>query len=227
MKYKKAISALLVAGMCAALLGGCSSAKPEATPSEGQQPSEEPVTTQMVPDGTDMDGQLPDEPADAPQSEFVGPSLGEFTTQDVSGNEYTQEMFQDYDLTLVNIFTTWCTPCVNEMPELEKLYQEMKDEGVNVVGFVLDVLNEEGEAVQEDLERAQELVERTGVTYPVLLPDPGYLNGRLTGIQAFPETFFVDKEGNVVGGTYSGSGGYEDWLAVVEQELADLKGDVS
>ncbi len=162
-----------------------------------------------------------------PVGKFVGPSLGKFTTQDINGNEFTQDMFREYDLTLVNIFTTWCTPCVMEMPELEKLHQEMKDRGVNVTGFVLDVLDEKGEIVQGNLEKAQELVERTGVTYPVLLPDSGCLSGRLAGIEAFPETFFVDKDGNVVGETYSGSGDLEDWLEVVEQELAALEGGAS
>jgi len=220
-KNKKLISTLLVGAMCAVVLTGCSSAQPGVSssdePSVSQEPSGEPNVSR----------QPPDETGERLQSEFVGPSLGSFTTQDVNGNEYTQDMFKDYDLTLVNIFTTWCTPCVAEMPELEKLYQQMKDQGVNVVGFVLDVLNEKGEIVQTDLERAQELVERTGVTYPILLPDSTYLNSRLTGIEGFPETFFVDQDGNVVGGTYSGSGGLEDWLEVVEQELAALKGDAS
>lgn len=221
MNCKKMMSALLAVVMCAASLTACSSAQPGAStpnePSTSQQTSGDPNTSLPLPDETD--GGL--------VSEFVGPSLGEFTTQDVNGNEYTQDMFQDYDLTLVNIFTTWCSPCVAEMPELEKLYQQMKGQGVNVVGFVLDVLNEKGEIVPADLERAQELVEKTGVTYPVLLPDSGYLNGRLTGIEGFPETFFVDKNGNVVGGTYQGSGGLEDWLEVVEQELAALNGGAS
>jgi len=220
MKCKKILSVLLAGLVCAAVLSACSSTQPGASPSN--QPS-----SSQPSDGPAASSQFPDETGGELVSEFVGPSLGEFTTQDVSGNEYTQDMFQDYDLTLVNIFTTWCTPCVAEMPELEKLYQQMKAQGVNVVGFVLDVLNEKGEIVQADLERAQELVEKTGVTYPVLLPDSGYLNGRLTGIEGFPETFFVDKDGNVVGGTYQGSGGLEDWLEVVEQELAALKGGAS
>lgn len=160
---------------------------------------------------------------DIPASEFSGTSVAPFATQDVNGNTYTQDMFKDYDLTLVNIFTTWCSPCVAEMPELEELYQKMKDKGVGVAGVVLDVLNEKGEIVQSDLERARLLVERTGVTYPVLLPDSTYFNGRLTGIEAFPETFFVDKNGNIVGDTYSGSGDLEYWLSTVEKELANLK----
>lgn len=151
--------------------------------------------------------------------------MGDFTTQDIYGTDYTQDIFQDYDLTLVNLFTTWCSPCVAEMPELEELYQQMKDQDMGVVGVVLDVLNEKGEAPQEDLERAQLLAERTGVTYPILLPDSTYFNGRLTGIQAFPETFFVDRDGNIVGETYVGSGDLAYWLANVEKELAGVKGD--
>ena len=152
-------------------------------------------------------------------------SVGTFSTQDVYGNDYTQEVFGDYDLTMVNIFTTWCTPCVEEMPDLEKLYQQMQNNGVGVVGVVLDVLDENGDVLQADLERAQTLVERTAVTYPILLPDSSYMNGRLTGITGFPETFFVDKDGNIVGETYSGSGDLDYWLSVVEKELANLKGD--
>jgi len=219
MKSKKALSVLCAAALCAVSLTACASTQPAASPtvepSAAPQVSEEPNTGSQLPDGAGL------------QSTFVGPSLGTFTTQDVNGKEYTQDMFKDYDLTLVNIFATWCTPCVAEMPELEKLYQQMKDQGVNVVGFVMDVLDENAQTVPENLERAQVLVERTGVTYPVLLPDSTYLNGRLTGIEAFPETFFVDKDGNVVGGTYSGSAGLEDWLEVVEKELAALKGGAS
>lgn len=150
-------------------------------------------------------------------------SVGNFTTQDIDQNTVTQDIFAEHELTMVNVFATWCSPCVAEMPDLEKLHQQVKDKDVGVVGVVLDVLNEKGEIVDEDLERAQLLVKETGVTYPVLLPDSTYFNGRLTGIEALPETFFVDKNGNIVGESYSGSGDLEDWLEVVEQELANLK----
>lgn len=160
---------------------------------------------------------------DAPQSDFTGTSLGEFTTQDIHGKTCTQELFRDYDLTMVNIFTTWCSPCVAEIPDLEKLHQEMADRDINVVGVVMDILDEKGEINQEALEKAKLLAEKTGATYPFLIPDTTYMNGRLTGIEAFPETFFVDKNGNIVGKTYSGSENLESWKAVVEKELANLK----
>jgi len=48
------------------------------------------------------------------------------------------------------------------------------------------------------------------------------MNGRLNGISAFPETFFVDKNGNIVGETYSGSHSLEDWKEIVEKELENV-----
>ncbi len=130
-------------------------------------------------------------------------------------------MFADYELTLVNVFTTWCTPCIREIPELEKLHREMADQGVQVAGIVLDAAGQSGETDEEAVKKAKLLAEKAEVTYPFLIPDAGYLNGRLAGISAVPETFFVDKEGNIVGETYSGSRSYDDWKSIVEKELSE------
>lgn len=216
-KFRKMITVLLAAVLSLSLLTACSSTKtPDKTgDSDGRQ---NPSEGQSSPDTSD--------PSDAngmPETGANGKSVGKFTTQDVNGNTVTQDIFKEHELTMVNVFTTWCSPCVGEMPDLEKLHQQMKAKNVGVVGVVLDVLNEKGEIVDEDMERAQLLVKKTGVTYPILLPDSTYFHGRLIGIEAFPETFFVDKNGNIVGETYSGSGGLEDWIEVVERELANLK----
>ncbi len=148
--------------------------------------------------------------------------IGEFSMKDIEGNSFTQEMFAEYDLTMINVFTTWCTPCVNEIPDLEKLSGEVKEQGVNVVGIVLDAADGFGGADAETVEKAKLLAEKTGATYPFLIPDAGYLGGRLAGINAVPETFFVDKEGNIVGETYSGSRSLEDWKEIVEKEQGQL-----
>lgn len=152
-------------------------------------------------------------------------NVGTFETTDIDGNTYTEKVFSDYDLTLVNAFTTWCSPCVNEMPELEELYQEMKDQGVGVVGMVLDSVSEDGTPDDSIVQKAQLLKEKTGVTYPLLIPDKGFLNGRISGLQSFPESFFVDKEGNIVGDPIMGSNTFDGWKEAVEKQLAALKGE--
>ncbi len=154
-------------------------------------------------------------------------SVGTFTTQDINGKTYTQDMFRDYDLTMINLFTTWCSPCINEIPDLEKLSQEMAEKGVNVVGIVLDAADESGNPDQEIIEKAKVLTERTGAAYPFLIPDSTAMNGRLQGIDSVPETFFVDRDGNIVGETYVGSRSLEEWREVVTQELENLKGTES
>ena len=149
-------------------------------------------------------------------------TVGKFETKGVDGKDYTEKVFSDYDLTLVNIFTTWCSPCVNEIPELEKLYEEMKEKGVGVVGVVLDTVGDDGKQDDAAVKKAGVLQEKTKASYPFLIPDSTMMNGRLNGISAFPEIFFVDKEGNIVGETYSGSHSLDEWKEIVEKELANV-----
>lgn len=146
-------------------------------------------------------------------------NLGKFSMEDINGSAYTEELFADHDLTMVNVFTTWCTPCIREIPDLEKLHKEMEGQGVGVVGIVLDAIGSSGKVDEKAVEKAKILAEKTGAAYPFLIPDEGYLGGRLAGIAAVPETFFVDKDGNIVGETYSGSRSFEDWKGIVEKEL--------
>ena len=98
----------------------------------------------------------------------------------------------------------------------------MADQGVQVVGIVMDAVDEDGNPDAEVIEKARLLAERTGAAYPFLLPDSSGLNGRLNNVQAFPETFFVDKNGNIVGETYMGSDDLAGWKDAVETELARL-----
>lgn len=151
-------------------------------------------------------------------------NLGSFKIRDIHETEYTEEMFKDYDLTMINLFTTWCTPCVGEIPELQKLKDEMAEKGVNVIGVVLDADDGTGNINEEAVEKAKLIAEKTGASYPFLLPDETKMNGRLNNIDSVPETFFVDKDGNIVGETYVGSRSFEDWKSVVEKELSNLKG---
>ncbi len=152
-------------------------------------------------------------------------SVGTFETTDINGNSYTESIFSEYDLTLVNIFATWCTPCVGEMPELEQLYQDLKDQGVGIIGFAMDTVDISGQTDESAVATAQQLQEKTGVTYPLLMPDSTMLNGRLSDIQAVPETFFVDKNGNIVGDTIIGANDYETWKSMIEELLQEIKAE--
>ena len=83
---------------------------------------------------------------------------------------------------VVNVWGSWCAPCRQEMPALEQVHEEVKDQ----VTFV-------GIALQGRPDRAQQLAQQTGVTYD-LLYDPKASFVADTGIVTFPTTFFVDAE---------------------------------
>ena len=155
-------------------------------------------------------------------SQNVATDLSNLQTMDIDGKEFSGKNFSDYDLTMVNVFATWCSPCVQEIPDLAEIQKEMKDQGVNIVGVVTDTVDQTGEN-QEALEKAKLIRERSKAEYPFLIPDKSNFNGRLSGIQAFPETFFVDKKGQIVGETYSGSHNKKAWLEIIEKELAKVK----
>lgn len=152
-------------------------------------------------------------------------NVGVFSCEDIFGNAYTEAVFAEYDLTLVNCFATWCSPCVNEMPELEKLRKEYADKGIRlgVVAVVLDAKTANG--VDENaIELAKTLYQKCGANFPFLIPDDGNMNGRLTGIEAVPESFFVDSDGNIVSEPYVGANSLEGWRQVVDAEFAELQG---
>lgn len=151
-------------------------------------------------------------------------NVGTFSTVDLDGNEVTNDIFKDYDLTILNVWTTFCSPCIEEMPHLSELSEKMKDQGVQVIGIVNDVVDPKtGEANQEMLELAGAIQERTKVSYPTILPNAELTEGLLNGVMVYPTTFFVDKEGKIVGEAIMGAMTKEDWEMTITETLAAVK----
>ena len=120
--------------------------------------------------------------------------LRKLSTEDINGKDFTSKDFEKYDLTMVNVFATWCTACVKEIPDLVEVQNDMKSKGVNIVGVVTDPVDDNSEN-KEAIEKSKLIHEKTKASYPFLMPDKTNFNGRLNGIQAMPETFFVGNNG--------------------------------
>ena len=115
-----------------------------------------------------------------------------FSTKDIDGSKVSSEsLFQQNKITMVNLWTSWCSPCIRELPELDALYTEYRDRGVAVVGILLDGDEESA------LESAKTLMIKAGVTYTVLRPSADM--GSLLEVQYVPTTLFVDRDGNLIG----------------------------
>jgi cytochrome c biogenesis protein CcmG, thiol:disulfide interchange protein DsbE len=89
---------------------------------------------------------------------------------------------------VVNFWASWCGPCKTEAPALQAASERYRKRGLVVVGIDLEDLKED----------AQHFVHRFGVTYPIVRDTRKATIGRW-GVTGYPETFFVDRTGRLVG----------------------------
>jgi len=99
---------------------------------------------------------------------------------------------------VLNLWATWCGPCREEMPTIEKVYRDYKDLGLVVIGLNL---------TSQDSEQAvAAFVQELGLTFPIALDRDGSVSNRYQ-LLGLPTTFFIDREGVirsvVVGGPMS------------------------
>lgn len=137
----------------------------------------------------------------------------EFSAKTVSGEDISSDVFKESKLTVVNVWGSWCDPCVQEIPELQKLYESMKDKDVNVIGLAQDA--------GTDLDAVKEIIDKNKVTYQNIVPE-GATEDFVMSIMAFPTTFFVDSDRNIVG-VIQGNRNLEAFTAAVEGVLEKLK----
>ena len=138
-----------------------------------------------------------------------------FATKDLNGNEITSELFSKNKITMVNIWGTFCPPCIREMPGLAKLNEENKTRGVEVVGIIIDLIDPYGRILAQQRKDADAIIEATGANYTHIVPDREMVTGLLRNIQAVPATFFVDKNGKIIGQMYLGARSQKDWQKII------------
>ena len=126
----------------------------------------------------------------------------EFSEIDMDGDAITNDIFADYDVTIVNFWNNGCGTCIAEMPELEEMYQEFQKDDINLIGVGAD----SGEN-EEQLELAKSILEEKGVTYQNISPDPenDFYKGFIADITGYPTTYVVDSEGNIIGAPLIGN----------------------
>ncbi len=185
---------ILIAALCLLMLTACGQAAPEASP----------------------------DAAEASDSGQTAGILSSFSTTDLDGNSVDQSVFADHKLTMVNIWATFCGPCISEMPELGTLASEYADKGLQIVGLVSDVTDSDGNLDEKQLSLARDIVAETGANYTHIVPGEG-LNGLLSQVSGVPTTLFVDSEGKQVGKAYLGSNDLDGWKAVADELLGSLE----
>ena len=111
--------------------------------------------------------------------------------KDLKGNTVKTEKFLDNKkVTVVSFFATWCKPCQLEMDNISKVYGDWEEKyGVEMVAISIDN--------SRSVSRLKTLVESKNWPYEILLDETRKIQSDL-GFQAIPQTFLIDKEGNIV-----------------------------
>jgi peroxiredoxin len=113
----------------------------------------------------------------------VGRPAPDFTLEDLDGNVVRLNDLQS-KVVFINFWATWCPPCRAEMPEIEALHQEYKDEGVVVIGV----------AISEPENTVRQYIQQGGFNWTIVLDKTGEVASDYQ-ITAIPVSYFLDKEG--------------------------------
>ena len=134
-----------------------------------------------------------------------------FDTTDIDDNPVSTADYSDAKLVMLNFWEPWCGPCVGELPDLARLYEDYKDKGLVILGIYSEL---------DMTEEAKDLQSQSGITYPILHFDEEF---RDLHILYVPTTYFTDGEGNALTPEpYIGSRSYDDWAQIVEEILAQV-----
>lgn len=117
----------------------------------------------------------------------VGHPAPDFTFPDLTGKKVSLTDFRG-KVVFVNVWATWCPPCREEMPSMQKLYERFKNEEFKILAVSIDSNGREAVAP---------FMEKLNLTFPALL-DPESKMWGLYGLTGVPESFIMDREGLVV-----------------------------
>ena len=158
----------------------------EKFPSLSGTPAEDGSTS--VPAGSDMTTP----PDDGSMQKFPA-----FEGKDLDGNTVkSSELFAKNAVTVVNFWFTTCNPCVGELGELDALNKELAEKGGALIGVNTFTLDGDETAISE----AKDVLAKKGATYQnVYFASNGEAGKFTTNIFAYPTTYVVDRNGNIVG----------------------------
>lgn len=124
-------------------------------------------------------------------------------------------------VTMLNVWGTFCGPCIEEMPYLGELEREYKDQGFEIIGLTSDIVDEQGNIQQNLITEAEEIMADTNVTYPVVIMSNEFIEH--IHLYAVPTTIFVDSEGNALGDPMLGSNTKDYWEQIIQEKLAEVQ----
>jgi cytochrome c biogenesis protein CcmG/thiol:disulfide interchange protein DsbE len=151
---------------------------------------------------------------DRVQPVTTGTVAPDFEVKDLGGGLARLSDHSDV-VVLVNIWATWCLPCRVEMPSMERLYQEVGEEGLEIMAVSIDADLGQFDPVGNPGGNIQAFADSLALTFPMLHDPSGRMIQRLYRTTGVPETFLIGKDGII----YKKVAGGTEWDAPEHKEL--------
>lgn len=172
--------------------------------------------TETTVEASQTEGMISTEEVSQSEAQAEEPYVVSFEANTIEGEAFSSDVFSQSRLTMINVWATYCNPCLSEMPDLGEIAVEFDSAEFQMIGVISDV--EEG-AAEDHIANAKELIEQTKANYPHLLLSESLYTNLVGGINSVPTTFFVDQKGELLG-YVMGAQSKETWVSIIEELLS-------
>lgn len=146
-------------------------------------------------------------------SQYKNVDLSGFKATTITGEKVSSDIFKDYDITMINLWETTCGPCIEEMPDIAKLYKN-KPKGSNIISICVGL-----EENKKDVSFANKVMRNSDAEFLTLIPDPILKKALTDNVRIFPTTIFVDKNCKTIGTPHFGGHTSEDYKKAIIDRL--------
>lgn len=213
----KRIIALFV---CTLLLAGCAVKGPdtdklnELTQNDLTEEKMEVTPTELPQEVSGQENETKDS-----AEEEKEPYILNFEANTIDGEAWNSDKLADSRLTMINVWATYCNPCLSEMPDLGEIASEYDSAEFQLIGIISDVM--EGDS-EENISYAKQLIEETTATYPHLLLNESLYGNLVGAVSGVPTTFFVNDKSELLGYVV-GAQSKDNWKELIDRLLAEME----
>ena len=162
---------------------------------------------------------LPTDSGDEPTNAAAGSSFPQFEGNDLDGNKVDSGIFAENAVTVVNFWFNECKPCVEELSEMNALNDRIKEQGGEVIGVNVGTLD----GNEGNIATAKQILETKGAKYRNIYFASNSDAGKFAlGVTAFPTTYVIDRNGNIVGEALLGGIDNDDNLNTLQNTIDEV-----
>lgn len=149
----------------------------------------------------------------------TGSSFPQFEGNDLDENKVDSSIFAENAVTVVNFWFNDCKPCVEELSEMNALNDRIREQGGEVIGVNVGTLD----GNEENIATAKQILETKGAKYRNIYFDSNSDAGKFAlGVTAFPTTYVIDRNGNIVGEALLGGIDNDDNLNTLQNTIDEV-----